>query len=72
MRLEHAGFRHWLRGQRQRQDAIGDFARDYLGDSCMVGIRTLSGIDRHLRAEHGHADKALAARDRAWRAFRAG
>lgn len=64
-------FRAWLRTQQDRQDAVGDFARDFLRDVCMTQARTLSGIDRHLVQEHNvpRGGTTLWARDRAWREF---
>jgi hypothetical protein len=63
----HAAWRRWLRAQKKRQDPVGDFARDFLTDDCAKGLRTLSGIDRHMQDAHNAIDAALEARDRAWR-----
>lgn len=63
-------FRRWLVKQRHREDSVGDFANDFLVDDCARNIRTLSGIDWHLRHVH-HADNTvLSARDRAWREYK--
>lgn len=56
----------WLAKQVERKDPIGDFARDY---GCALGIRTLSGIDSHLKEIHHVHDNVLKARDLAWREF---
>jgi len=64
-------WRAWLTQQTIRQDPIGDFARDYLADPCSRRYRTLSGLDRHMRDDHDAVPRALAARDRAWREWRA-
>lgn len=60
-------WRAWLEQQLHRQGAVGDFACDYLADDCARHLHTLSGLDRHLRDEHGADSKVLDARDRAWR-----
>ena len=67
----HAQFRRWLTEQSERQDPVGDFARDFLADDCARGLTMISGIDRHLRTHHDSdsIDRVLAARDRAWREF---
>ena len=68
----HARFRAWLEGQRARADPVGDFANDFLDGvarGCCAGLRTLGGIDHHLRTVHGADDEVLDARDRAWREF---
>lgn len=62
-------FRRWLRYNVVRKDPVGDFALDFLRDDCAANVRTLSGIDRHLRLVHDADDKVLAARDRAWREY---
>ena len=68
-RSDIMAFRVWLRRQRKRQDAVGDFARDFLADSCANAVRTLSGLDRHMQDEHNAIDAALDARDQAWREY---
>jgi len=67
-----AAWRKWLRTQRDRQDAVGDFARDYLADSCASRLATLSGLDHHMRDDHGAEDKVWRARDAAWREWNYG
>jgi hypothetical protein len=68
-RRRHAQFRRWLGQQRARQDAVGDFARDFLADPCAASLTTISGIDSHLRTHHDTEiiERVLDARDRAWR-----
>lgn len=68
-RRRHHQFRAWLEIQRDRQDPVGDFARDFLVDRCAEDLTTISGIDRHLRVEHDASERVLDARDRAWREF---
>lgn len=70
-RRRHAQFRRWLGRQLAREDAVGDFARDFLADRCAENLTTISGIDSHLRTHHPSEiiDLVLASRDRAWREF---
>jgi len=62
-------FLMWATTQTDRRDAIGDFCRDFVCDDCARDVRTLSGLDRHMREEHDAIDAALEARDRAWREY---
>lgn len=62
------GFRNWLQSQRDRQDPVGDFARDFLADHRMRGLSSISSIDRVL-VERRVGQKVLDARDRAWREY---
>lgn len=41
-------FNHWLRRQHQRDDRIGDLARDVRQDRQWPGCRTLAGFQRYL------------------------
>lgn len=52
-------FAGWLAEQQDRTDRIGDLARDFAADvdgGCMpLGIRSVDGLRRHLRAMHATA-----------------
>ncbi|MHB8312381.1 MAG: YozE family protein [Candidatus Dormibacteria bacterium] len=66
MRAEPRGsFRAWLVAQADRNDAIGDLARDVWQDPCLRQARTPAGILRHIRAEHFPCEAALTAFGRA-------
>lgn len=69
-------FKNWLLKQQNRDDSIGDFAKDFLqdcdyceeiGDS--LDFRSLLSIDSHLVLLHSVSNKVLEARDKAWREF---
>lgn len=62
-------FRQWLKLQVERQDPVGDLARDLLNDECARGLRTISSISSHLIGEHLVSGNVLDALDRAWREF---
>ena len=62
-------FRAWARTQRSRQDAIGDFCRDFVVDECSRECRTISGLDWHLKTAHLASEDALKARHEAWREY---
>jgi hypothetical protein len=71
------GFKAWLRKQKRRDDPVGDFAKDFLGDCKYCDVldeppgpfRSVSEIDQHLRDVHETSDAVLAARDLAWREY---
>lgn len=67
--IEMGEFHLWLRKQTQRQDPVGDLARDMLRDREAMACRTLSALDRHLSGL-GVSGRVMDARDRAWREFR--
>lgn len=67
-------FRRWLTEQRDRDDPVGDIARDVLADSCARGLWAPRSLRRHMVDTHEPIDRALDAFDRAeaeWRAIRA-
>jgi hypothetical protein len=45
-------FRAWLVEQSNRQDRVGELARDLKGDSCLGQKRTPNAILMHLHARH--------------------
>ena len=63
----------WLRIQRDRNDIVGQLARDWAQDvehGCARNVRSLSGMDRHIERGHRDALEALAARHQAYNEFR--
>lgn len=68
-RADIDAFRTWAGTQRNRQDAIGDFCRDFVADECARECRTISGLDWHLRTAHVASENAFRARDLAWREY---
>jgi len=65
-------FRKWLVGQRERDDATGDIARDVLMDECAAGLRSPRSLRRHIVREHSPICRALDAFDRAVSEWQAG
>lgn len=59
------GFRGWLRQQRDREDPVGDFARDLAEDSCAKNLRSFESIKNHVRESHQPSYEAMAAVRRA-------
>ena len=58
-------FYQWLMGQTQRDDAIGDIARDVRDDDCWPKRATrIMTLHRHLR-DHDASENAERALDRA-------
>jgi hypothetical protein len=63
-------FWQWLKKQRQRQDAVGDFARDAMRDKCAVGNRnSVEWWREHLSAHHAPCPGAWRALSDAWAEF---
>ena len=60
------GFRGWLQDQTKREDRVGDFARDFLVDSCAADVRSTRALDRHLQDAHGATDDVLDSHHEAW------
>lgn len=58
-------FKKWLRSQRHRQDAVGDFARDWCADPDAPPVRLHRQIERYLN-ERGVEEKVQEAARRAW------
>jgi len=72
-RIQMDDFRKWAAAQAvHRQDAVGDFFRDFAEGGCEEcgTIATISSFDLHLRIDHGAISAALKARDSAWREYR--
>jgi len=67
---QELGFRPWLNKQREREDPVGDIARDMREDSCAKGLRSRSGLRKHIEEKHGASDAAVAALERAWEEWR--
>jgi hypothetical protein len=66
-------FRRWLTEQRDRDDPVGDVARDILADGCASGLSAPRSLRRHMVDAHAPIDPALDAFDRAeaeWRTTR--
>ena len=55
---ERAHFRGWLLAQVDRDDAVGDLARDAALDDCWTTIGWRRFV-RHIASEHGATDRAL-------------
>jgi hypothetical protein len=57
----YGSFRSWLVRQSERQDAVGDLARDIGADHCLGQKRTPKAILSHIQADHYPSDNAVAA-----------
>lgn len=71
MRKTNPGFRKWLVQQRDRDDAIGDLARDLKDDDCAKGLRSVRSIAKHIEAEHGSSilGPVLSTLEMAWEEY---
>lgn len=68
------GFTGWLRRQRDRLDAVGDFARDVRADPLWPKPKNLPSLQQYMRAceSDGLADeRAVSAALQAWREYEA-
>lgn len=63
-------FREWLLRQCERNDTIGDIARDYAADDCAERLVDFRSILRHIEDEHGAIDRARLALVRAYGEYR--
>jgi hypothetical protein len=73
-RSDIAAFVVWLRGQRDRRDSIGGFARYFVAawdNGAADDVRSISSLDRHLQKE-GFGPEMLHGRDFASREYAAG
>lgn len=61
-------FDGFCRRSRHRDDPVGDFARDWIGDSARPRVRTLCQVLGHLRIR-GACREAIAAAREAWGLF---
>ncbi len=56
----------WLKKQKERNDSIGDLARDFYDDSCCLKVKTPDELRSHINLKHsGACQGALEALDRA-------
>jgi hypothetical protein len=65
LRDQFMDFTKWLPLQAERNDPVGDVARDYVADDCVQAV-TQCGIHRHMATHHDADEAALEALDRAW------
>jgi hypothetical protein len=67
-------FGQWLKKQKGRQDAVGDFARDYVAGgvngSCCGRFQKYDTILVHIESEHHPCEGALKALKRAYAEYR--
>ena len=61
-------FRHWLRGQRDRDDQVGLFARDVLSSHGDLPSNELQDYRSKLRGD-GATDAQLKVLEQAWREY---
>jgi hypothetical protein len=59
---EVISFKVWLRAQRQRNDAVGDLARDVFAPvecPCNRHFKTPLGLLRHIKGKHSVTDEGV-------------
>ena len=61
-------FRSWLQKQRNRNDAVGDFARDVRDDLDSRGIHSVTGWVKYLNNRHA-CEGAIEAVKKAWKEY---
>jgi len=67
--MSDATFHAWLREQDEREDRVGDIARDVTTDECGEGL-LLEDLREHIAVDHDASPKVLDAFDAAvaeWR-----
>ena len=64
-------FRQWMKRQEDRDDPVGDIARDMAEDKAMQGVRLTSvkAFVKYLIAEHNPSESCIKAAYRAWREY---
>jgi excisionase family DNA binding protein len=70
--MTHAAtFRSWLKNQLDRQDSVGDLARDLFADDEAQGFTSYKRIRRYLIDSGNDRDYVMAALERAWEEYKA-
>ena len=65
--MPNPSFRSWLRQQENRDDGIGDLARDVAADWCLGSEGTVRSIREHMVTVHDPVPTAMDALARASR-----
>jgi hypothetical protein len=66
--MKNLSFRSWLLEQVERNDPVGDLARDFqqdIRDGCLGGLRSFDSVSRHIHSRHTPVPGARSALHRA-------
>ena len=66
------GFKTWLLRQKDRQDPVGDLARDLKADVCAGALWSVESLERHVWAFHVSANigMVMVALHKAWEEYK--